>query len=495
VDRQFPIHLWDRLIPQAELTLNLLRGSRINPKLSAWAQLHGLYDFNHTPIAPPGMRVLVHEKPSIRQTWALHAVDGWYLGPALDSYRCYTVWIRDTRAQRICDTLTWIPDQITMPTASSADYIIAGIHDIAQALRKPSANSPLAPLADNHVAALRDLMDLLHGSTKDTQPDAPPLRVGPSTPLPLPRQREPPLRVALPATSPTPDPNCTATTGAVRNDETTSNQHNTRAPTPAPPATEPRSTQPTQRQTRSMTRPRRSVRHIAAAARVPQQQLQHTALHGNAFNPDTGKLAEYGELSRSSDGHLWQASNIDEIHCLAQGHGNIEGTNTMFFIPVSAIPRNKKATYLRIVCAHRPEKTVPHRVRWTVGGDRVEYDGDVSTKTADLITAKLLFNSVLSTPNGRCMMGDLKDFYLGTPMPPQDYAYMRIPLAALPQSIMEHYHLHDLVHNGHVYVEIRRGMYGLPQAGKIANAQLQAFLAPHGYHPCPITPGLWTHDT
>ncbi len=86
VDHQFPIHLWDQLIPQAELTLNLLHGSRINPKLSAWAQLHGLYDFNRTPIAPPGMRVLVHEKPSIHRTWALHAVDGWYLGPALDSY-------------------------------------------------------------------------------------------------------------------------------------------------------------------------------------------------------------------------------------------------------------------------------------------------------------------------------------------------------------------------------------------------------------------------
>jgi hypothetical protein len=66
VDRDFPIHLWDRLLPQALLTLNLLRGSRINPKLSAYAQVHGTYDFNRTPIAPPGIRVLVHQKPSVR---------------------------------------------------------------------------------------------------------------------------------------------------------------------------------------------------------------------------------------------------------------------------------------------------------------------------------------------------------------------------------------------------------------------------------------------
>jgi len=101
----------------------------------------------------------------------------------------------------------------------------------------------------------------------------------------------------------------------------------------------------------------------------------------------------------------------------------------------------------------------------------------------------------VSTPNAKCMMGDLKDFYLGTPMPAKDYAYMRIPVAVLPDAIIEHYQLCPLIHKGHVYVEIRRGMYGLPQAGKLANVQLQNFLEPHGYHPCPITPGLWTHTT
>ncbi len=138
---------------------------------------------------------------------------------------------------------------------------------------------------------------------------------------------------------------------------------------------------------------------------------------------------------------------------------------------------------------------MPHRIWWTVGGDCVEYLGDVSTKTANIITAKLLFNSVVSTPGAQCMMGDLKDFYLGTPMQPADYAYMHIPVTVIPPTVMDHYKLHDLVHRGHVYVEIRWGMYGLPQAGKIANDQLQKFLLPHGYQPCPFTPGLWRHAT
>ena len=89
VDKDFPLHLWDQLLNQAELTLNLLRGSRINPKLSAWAQVNGLYDYNCTPLAPPGCRVLVHAKPQQSNTWSPHALDGWYVGPAVDSYRCY----------------------------------------------------------------------------------------------------------------------------------------------------------------------------------------------------------------------------------------------------------------------------------------------------------------------------------------------------------------------------------------------------------------------
>ena len=80
----FPLHIWDRLIPHATLTLNLLRPYRLNPRLSAEAQLDGAFDFNRTPLAPQGMQVVVHETPDNRRTWALHGVDGWYLRPAPD---------------------------------------------------------------------------------------------------------------------------------------------------------------------------------------------------------------------------------------------------------------------------------------------------------------------------------------------------------------------------------------------------------------------------
>jgi hypothetical protein len=92
----FPLPIWDKLIPQAELTLNLMRGSRMNPKLSAWAQFDGPYDFNRTPIAPPGMNVLVYVDPDQRGSWGAHAIEGHYVGPALEHYRCYEVYIPST---------------------------------------------------------------------------------------------------------------------------------------------------------------------------------------------------------------------------------------------------------------------------------------------------------------------------------------------------------------------------------------------------------------
>jgi hypothetical protein len=54
VDPNFPLKLWEKLLPQATITLNLLQKSRINPRMSAYAQLNGNFYFNRTPLAPPG---------------------------------------------------------------------------------------------------------------------------------------------------------------------------------------------------------------------------------------------------------------------------------------------------------------------------------------------------------------------------------------------------------------------------------------------------------
>jgi hypothetical protein len=88
----FSLNLWDKLLPQCLVTLNLLRQSHINPQLSAHDHINSAFDFNRTPLVPPGTKVLIHENPSTCGTWATHAVEGWYLGPTQRHYRCYRIW-------------------------------------------------------------------------------------------------------------------------------------------------------------------------------------------------------------------------------------------------------------------------------------------------------------------------------------------------------------------------------------------------------------------
>ena len=142
---------------------------------------------------------------------------------------------------------------------------------------------------------------------------------------------------------------------------------------------------------------------------------------------------------------------------------------------------------------YRPQKAEPHRTRLTVGGNLINYPHNVSTKTAEIHTAKLLFNSILSTKNAKFACLDIGNFYLGTPM--ERYEYMFLPISVIPQEIIDQYSLKEKEHNGKIYLEIRKGMYGLPQAGILANEQLQRHLKPHGYVPCKYTPGLWRHTT
>jgi hypothetical protein len=106
----------------------------------------------------PGICVLMHQKPDNHSTWLPHAENGWYIGPALESYRCYRIWMFTMRAERASDTISWFPTKVNMPLTSSNDLILTALPDIAHALQHPSPMASLVPLNDNHVTALHKLM-------------------------------------------------------------------------------------------------------------------------------------------------------------------------------------------------------------------------------------------------------------------------------------------------------------------------------------------------
>ena len=89
------------------------------------------------------------------------------------------------------------------------------------------------------------------------------------------------------------------------------------------------------------------------------------------------------------------------------------------------------------------------------------------------------------------MVLDVKNFYYGTPM--TRFEYMKLPIKLIPEEIINHYNLHAINHDGYIYMEIRKGMPGLKQAGRIANERLQKHLAKFGYAPVARTPSLWKH--
>jgi hypothetical protein len=117
-------------------------------------------------------------------------------------------------------------------------------------------------------------------------------------------------------------------------------------------------------------------------------------------------------------------------------------------------------------------------VSLTVGGHILDYSCDVATSTADITTLKILINSTLSTKDAAMMMMDIKNYYLGTPLP--RFEYMKMPLSRFPKEIIQNYNLNALAVDGWVYIEIRKGMYGLKQSGLLANQLLQTRMAPLG---------------
>ncbi len=76
-----------------------------------------------------------------------------------------------------------------------------------------------------------------------------------------------------------------------------------------------------------------------------------------------------------------------------------------------------------------------------VGGDRVLYPGDTGTPTANLLTIKILINSIISTAGAKIMTMDIRGFYLNTPM--TRYKYMQLCIADMPEDVIEHYNLRD----------------------------------------------------
>jgi hypothetical protein len=127
---------FEKVITQAEIIINHLKPCSRIPSISAWEGMHNSkYDFQAHPISVYGMRAIVHIKPDNRESWGNHGVEGFYLSPAIDHYRCWNFYIPSTQRARTTDTVQWLPTAFPLPGSSPLQHFVAIFDDLRVAIK------------------------------------------------------------------------------------------------------------------------------------------------------------------------------------------------------------------------------------------------------------------------------------------------------------------------------------------------------------------------
>ena len=163
-----------------------------------------------------------------------------------------------------------------------------------------------------------------------------------------------------------------------------------------------------------------------ATLNIPEGKIDLQEFCGGVSHPETGEnITSYRALLKiPSLRETWTKAMCKELGNLSQGFGKHKGTNTVKFLTheeIMKIPADRTVTYAQIVIDYRAQKDDPNFVRITVSGNLIDYPEELTTRTADLTTTKLLWNSVISTPNAKYMCADIKSFYLETSLDQHKY--------------------------------------------------------------------------
>lgn len=158
--KNFPKNECDLLFPQAEMTMNLLRTSRLNLNLSVYEQMNRTFGYSRIPLAPLGIKILAYEMPSHRGSWEQHGQEGWYIEPATEHYQCYKVLIKSTKGIRTPPKVAFYPERDILPHNSSKDRAIQAAQELTQALLNPAPATPFEHVGDSNLIALKKLANI-----------------------------------------------------------------------------------------------------------------------------------------------------------------------------------------------------------------------------------------------------------------------------------------------------------------------------------------------
>jgi len=498
VDPSFPKNRWDECLQQATITLNSLTRFRPCPSINAYKGIHGeAYNFIKHPLAPFGTKVMIHESPTDRLTWGDHGTEGFYLGPDLMQHRSFRCLCTASNCERSTETVEWFPTVFQMPGSDPRQVLLGAINDIERALMGLNNNISYPNVSEERikeaVIPFRSMVEIFQPKvTKRQNPSLKDLEE---------------WLEDYENTEIWPDPEDVAFI-----------EHRDRQQTvpvepvdidiarlfeqvpDGPPSKrlKSRRRQMVNRTAYSATRNVRLHKELTSSTKLDtdwrdiiESKPRHFAA-ATVLCEKTGKPLKHRQLKHTSKADIWEEADHREFIRL------VETSQTMYWKKPGELPKGRTASYYNPQPELKPNYAPEdqHRIRGTYGGNRGDpYLEDKSAYVADLTTIKILLNLVVSTPKAQFMSIDIKDFYLGTDL--SKFQYMKIRRDQIPQRTIEYFNLSDPSwwYKDQILVEIRKGIYGLPEAGKLAQDRLYAHLATHGFKVAPNTPGLLTHES
>lgn len=540
IDCQY--NLWAKGIPQLQIIINHLRPWHPDPTISAYEGFHRKkYNFVDQPIAPFGQRIIAQVKNGISA--GVKATEGTYIGPAPDHHRCWRFNDNHTKKDRVTDTMEIVPRDYIEPGASLIEQLQNTFVETIQTLN--NAVSIMKKLRDNdeineddELHYDKDLKQFEESTNKIAQyfhqhavekPKG--IKQGPATKY-------------IEDNDTIPDPkdenhkDCQhKTTDPVDEDEENNNsEQNSKkqtetftdnivnnqdkdvtvpiqgvksaiTPTVSTQGVKPKST-PTQVPNIIQTRNLATRRGSSAAAIKSKEELEVEAKvaekHADiTIKPilgldENGNKLKFKAAIIGPNKDIWYEKNIEEysrlfdnktwkaIHPQDQPKNRIK--DTMYTSKQISEKYDNSEQYLA-------EGGIKRRVRLTTGGDKANYHGYTKADTADLVVVKLLLNSVISDPKAKFASIDIENFYLNKQNVLDRPEYIKLKTKEVPQEIIDKYKLQDFIYNDHILLEIITGMYGLSQAGRIAQEQLILKLAESGYSMVDNVKCLFIHET
>ena len=179
---EFPLSQWCKLVEQGNITLNLLRPSRLIPKLSAYVQVFDAFNYQKTLLSPPGMKVLAHSLPINHRSFDPHSIKSFSVGVAMEYYHWFKIFIPSTGGVFIADTVIWFPrSSLKLPIPYKDELLCSAIDYLRTTIQSSVKNNILPHEGTTSKKNLLDLNDIFNHCNLRYPPNKPP------TPTDVPR--------------------------------------------------------------------------------------------------------------------------------------------------------------------------------------------------------------------------------------------------------------------------------------------------------------------